>query len=181
MYSPTLTTGSIAGICKVAPRTVSKWFDSGILQGYRIPGSQDRRVTTESFIKFARQYGLPESAIDDCSLPLVLFLSRNEELIGSITKCLNEKVRLLAAGTTFEAGMVIARRKPDVVVMDDTFVSCRRLAEKLVFGIGSWKPRVIGITDQREFPSLFGQVSETFHVPFDVTLLARRIEKIMRI
>ena len=36
------TTGQVAKICKVAPRTVSKWFDSGRLRGYRIPGSQDR-------------------------------------------------------------------------------------------------------------------------------------------
>ena len=34
------TTGQVAKICKVAPRTVSKWFDSGRLKGYRIPGSQ---------------------------------------------------------------------------------------------------------------------------------------------
>ena len=34
------TTGQVAKICKVAPRTVSKWFDSGRLRGYRIPGSQ---------------------------------------------------------------------------------------------------------------------------------------------
>ena len=34
------TTGQVAKICKVAPRTVSKWFDSGRLKGYRIPGSR---------------------------------------------------------------------------------------------------------------------------------------------
>ena len=41
------TTGQVAKICKVAPRTVSKWFDSGRLKGYRIPGSQDRRIPRE--------------------------------------------------------------------------------------------------------------------------------------
>ena len=30
------TTGQVAKICKVAPRTVSKWFDSGRLRGYLI-------------------------------------------------------------------------------------------------------------------------------------------------
>jgi len=33
-----LTTGDVAKICHVAPRTVSKWFDNGQLRGYRIPG-----------------------------------------------------------------------------------------------------------------------------------------------
>ena len=46
------TTGQVAKICKVAPRTVSKWFDSGRLKGYRIPGSQDRRIPREYLIKF---------------------------------------------------------------------------------------------------------------------------------
>ena len=35
------TTGEVARICNVAPRTVSKWFDTGQLRGYRIPGSKD--------------------------------------------------------------------------------------------------------------------------------------------
>jgi len=35
------TTGQVAKICKVAPRTVSKWFDSGRFEGLsnsRFPG-----------------------------------------------------------------------------------------------------------------------------------------------
>lgn len=35
------TTGEVARICQVAPRTVSKWFDTGRLKGYRIAGSPD--------------------------------------------------------------------------------------------------------------------------------------------
>ena len=51
------TTGQVAKICKVAPRTVSKWFDSGRLKGYRIPGSQDRRIPREYLIKFLKEHG----------------------------------------------------------------------------------------------------------------------------
>src|SRR4051812_21210164 len=53
------TTGQVAKICKVAPRTVSKWFDSGRLRGYRIPGSQDRRIPREHLIKFLKEHGMP--------------------------------------------------------------------------------------------------------------------------
>ena len=52
------TTGQVAKICKVAPRTVSKWFDSGRLKGYRIPGSQDRRIPREYLIKFLKEHGI---------------------------------------------------------------------------------------------------------------------------
>ncbi len=50
-----LTTGEVAKICNVASRTVSKWFDSGQLRGYRIPGSKDRRIPVANLVKFADQ------------------------------------------------------------------------------------------------------------------------------
>ena len=53
------TTGQVAKICKVALRTVSKWFDSGRLRGYRIPGSQDRRIPREHLLRFLKEHGMP--------------------------------------------------------------------------------------------------------------------------
>lgn len=53
------TTGQVAKICKVVPRTVSKWIESGRLKHYRIPGSQDVRVEYERLKEFMAQHGLP--------------------------------------------------------------------------------------------------------------------------
>jgi len=55
------TTGEVAELCMVAPRTVTKWFDSGRLRGFRIPGSQDRRIPREHLERF-----LKENDMDDC-------------------------------------------------------------------------------------------------------------------
>jgi len=55
----TFTTGQVAKICQVAPRTVSKWFDSGRLKGYRLPGSQDRRIPRAYLLKFLKEHGFP--------------------------------------------------------------------------------------------------------------------------
>ena len=54
-----LTTGQVAKICNVAPRTVSKWFDSGQLRGYRIPGSKDRRIPLGQLVRFMRAHNIP--------------------------------------------------------------------------------------------------------------------------
>lgn len=54
-----LTTGEVARICNVAPRTVSKWFDSGQLKGYRIPGSRDRRIPVAALSRFMKQHNMP--------------------------------------------------------------------------------------------------------------------------
>lgn len=59
MTRKVFTTGEVAALCKVAPRTVAKWFDSGRLKGYRIPGSQDRRVPREQLVKFLGEHGMP--------------------------------------------------------------------------------------------------------------------------
>ena len=53
------TRDQVAEMCNVAPRTVSKWFDSGRLKGYRIPGSQDRRIPEESLVTFLKEHGMP--------------------------------------------------------------------------------------------------------------------------
>lgn len=50
----------IADLLNVAPRTVAKWIDDGLLAGYRLPGNKKpRRVTRENLVKFAKQNKLP--------------------------------------------------------------------------------------------------------------------------
>ena len=59
-----LTTGQVARICKVAPRTVSGWFDSGRLRGYRVPGTGDRRIPIECLRRFLVESGMPTAGVD---------------------------------------------------------------------------------------------------------------------
>ena len=68
------TTGQVAKICKVAPRTVSKWFDSGRLRGYRIPGSQDRRIPREHLIRFLKEHGMPLGELEDEAMGKLLLV-----------------------------------------------------------------------------------------------------------
>lgn len=61
------TTGEVAKICRVAPRTVSKWFDQGKLKGYRIPGSQDRRIPRAQLVRFLKDHDftIPDGLNDE--------------------------------------------------------------------------------------------------------------------
>jgi hypothetical protein len=54
-----LTTGDVAKVCNVALRTAQKWFDTGMLKGYRLPFSTDRRVRVEDLAKFMAEHGIP--------------------------------------------------------------------------------------------------------------------------
>ena len=77
------TTGQVAKICKVAPRTVSKWFDSGRLKGYRIPGSQDRRIPREYLIKFLKEHGMPLGDLEDEAMAKILIVAQKTSSLGT--------------------------------------------------------------------------------------------------
>jgi excisionase family DNA binding protein len=55
----------VAQICKVAPRTVGKWFDSGRLRGYRTPGNQNRRIPREDLVRFLKEHNMPLGELEE--------------------------------------------------------------------------------------------------------------------
>ena len=80
------TTGQVAKICKVAPRTVSKWFDSGRLKGYRIPGSQDRRIPREQLIRFLKEHGMPLGELEEEEWHKVLIIGAEKLFIDRMKR-----------------------------------------------------------------------------------------------
>jgi len=59
------TTGQVATICGASCRTVSNWIDSGKLKGYRIPGSQDRRIERLSLVAFLIENAMPTYGLEE--------------------------------------------------------------------------------------------------------------------
>ena len=114
------TTGQVAKICKVAPRTVSKWFDSGRLKGYRIPGSQDRRIPREYLIKFLKEHGMPLGDLEDEAMAKVLVVGQDQVLIENLKRHMpadgSYKIQVAASG--FEAGIQAESFHPDCIVVD---------------------------------------------------------------
>jgi excisionase family DNA binding protein len=66
---PILTTGEVAKLVRVSPRTVSKWCDGGLLGHYRIPGGLDRRIPRESLLDFLHKNGMPSGGPEGSSNP----------------------------------------------------------------------------------------------------------------
>ena len=114
-----LTTGEVAKICNVAPRTVSKWFDSGQLRGYRIPGSKDRRIPVAQLVRFMKAHGIPLNSLET-GRPRVLILDADEEFAGSLANALNKDDRfdVRTAASSFEAGIIAQATKPHVMLVD---------------------------------------------------------------
>jgi excisionase family DNA binding protein len=114
-----LTTGEVAKICNVAPRTVSKWFDSGALKGYRIPGSKDRRIPVSQLIRFMKAHGIPLDGIMS-GRTRVLIVDDEQEVVDVLQKVLSEQANyeVKTATTGFSAGLECERFKPHVLLLD---------------------------------------------------------------
>jgi excisionase family DNA binding protein len=115
-----LTTGQVAKICRVAPRTVSKWFDTGQLRGYRIPGSKDRRIPLAQLVRFMKAYGIPLDGLEIDNKPHVLLVDEESDLNELIGRTLNETGRfdVRVAASVFEAGAIASEFHPSIIVAD---------------------------------------------------------------
>jgi len=114
-----LTTGEVAKICNVASRTVSKWFDSGQLRGYRIPGSKDRRIPVTALRKFMKNHGIPMDGLMSGSTR-VLVVDQDDEVVNTLKQILAEQTNyeIRTASNAFAAGIECEKYRPHVVLLD---------------------------------------------------------------
>ena len=114
-----LTTGEVAKICNVAPRTVSKWFDSGQLRGYRIPGSKDRRIPMSSLIRFMKQHSIPLDGLQS-GATRVLIVDQGSDTLNVLVKVLTEQAgyEVQIANGGFAAGVACEKFRPHVLLCD---------------------------------------------------------------
>jgi len=114
-----LTTGEVAKICNVASRTVSKWFDSGQLRGYRIPGSKDRRIPVSNLVKFMKSHGIPMDGLMSGNTR-VMIVDADQDVVTQLQSILSEQTNLevRSAFSAFSAGLECERFRPHVVLLD---------------------------------------------------------------
>ena len=114
-----LTTGEVAKICNVAPHTVSKWFDSGALHGYRIPGSKDRRIPLNQLIRFMKHHGMPLNGLMTGSTR-ILIVDDERDIVEVLEKILEDeaKYEVEVAKGGFAAGVTAEKCRPHVILLD---------------------------------------------------------------
>src|SRR5947209_5916859 len=114
-----LTTGEVAKICNVAPRTVSKWFDSGALHGYRIPGSKDRRIPLNQLIRFMKHHGMPLNGLMT-GQTRILIVDDEQDIVEVLEKILEDeaKYEVEVSKGGFEAGVSAEKVRPHVILLD---------------------------------------------------------------
>jgi len=113
-----LTTGDVAKICNVAPRTVSKWFDNGQLKGYRIPGSKDRRIPVSELIRFMKVHNMPTAALPVGKIR-VLIADSNDKTASALADVLQSEgdYEVQTVQSNFGTGAVVQKFAPHVLLV----------------------------------------------------------------
>ena len=180
------TTGQVAKICNVAPRTVYKWFDSGKLRGYRIPGSQDRRIPREQLINFLRKYGMPLGELEEQGLHKILIIGAEKLFVDRLQEQLPEEdhFKYEIANSGFEAGIMAESFYPDSIIID---LAVGRTEGLHILGNLRRNPvdektLIIGLAQEDDPETevlLSNGFSEVFKKPFDTALVAERINTLV--
>lgn len=179
------TTGQVAKICKVAPRTVSKWFDSGRLKGYRIPGSQDRRIPRDHLIRFLKEHHMPLGDLEEENLHKILIIGGEKLFNERIQELLPEAddYKYEYAHSGFEAGILAESAHPDTIIIDLALgrSEALQIATNLRRNDAYESVLIVALAAEDEAdPDGLTQYgfNEVFKKPFDVALLAERIRSL---
>jgi two-component system, OmpR family, response regulator RpaA len=180
------TTGQVAKICQVAPRTVSKWFDSGKLRGYRIPGSQDRRIPREQLIRFLKENGMPLGGLEQEGWHKILIVGAETLFIDRLRELLpeDEDYKYEVAHSGFEAGTKASAFQPDSIIIDHAMGRSESLqiAQTLRRNDAYRETLIVALASEDE-PNPEGLseygYSDSFKKPFDIALLAERIRTLV--
>ena len=116
------TTGEAAEICNISQQTIIRCFDSGRLDGFRIPGSRFRRIPRENLIKFMKDNGIPLDNLNSekGGKVKVLIVDDDAEIIELMVDVLSRDGRfeVRTAGSGYDAGLQTEQFRPDVILLD---------------------------------------------------------------
>jgi len=73
------TTGEAARLCRLSQQSIIRAVDAGRLNGFRVPGSNHRRIARQDLAAFMRHNRIPTDLLDDG--PTRLTLEATTELV----------------------------------------------------------------------------------------------------
>jgi excisionase family DNA binding protein len=181
------TTGEAAEVCRVSQQTIIRCFDSGRLEGFRVPGSRFRRIPRQNLIKFMRENNIPVDNLES-GRKKVLIVDDDAEIVELISDILSRDGRfdLRTASSGYEAGMATQQFRPDLILLDYMLpdvngnVVCQTIRENPEFQ----NIRIIivsGVVKQDEIDQLLRSGADGFiRKPFDIAELTGKIAAVLQ-
>jgi excisionase family DNA binding protein len=176
------TTGEAAEICRVSQQTIIRCFDSGRLEGFRVPGSRFRRIPRDSLMKFMKTNAIPLEGLES-GKKKVLVVDDDAEIVDLLVDVLSRDGRfdVKTATSGYEAGIQTQRFRPDAILLDYMLpdvngnVVCHTIRKNPEFE--NIKIIIVsGVIKQEEIDQLLKSGAQDFvKKPFEINDLIKRI------
>lgn len=181
------TTGEAAKVCKVSQQTIIRCFDSGRLEGFRVPGSRFRRIPRQSLVKFMKANNIPLDSIES-GRKKILIVDDDAEIVELIADVLVRDGRFdtKTAGSGYEAGISTNQFRPDLILLDYMLpdvngnVVCQTIRGNPDFE--NIKIIIVsGVIKQDEIDQMLKSGAEDFiKKPFNIVELTRKITEVLQ-
>jgi len=188
MKNRVFTTGEVAAICGVSADTVSRWFDLGQIDGYRLGPGGDRRIPYESLRKFMLSHGIPLERLEEGE-QRVLVVDDDPYYLDIIPSVLarDGDYIVMTASTGFDAGVMVVEHNPQVVILDIHLsdMDGRMVCERVKARAETRNTRILGISgfiEEDEIRELSDYGFDDFlRKPFKIDELSERVSRLFEI
>lgn len=179
------TTGEAAEVCKVSQQTIIRCFDSGRLNGFRVPGSRFRRIPRGELIRFMRTNEIPIDVLGD-DRRRVLVVDDDPQILAIVQETLkNERFEVKTASNGYDAGILTEQFRPDLILLDymlpdiNGSVVCERIRSNPEYA-GTRIVFVSGVADESEIQRLLARGADAFvRKPFRPDDLLRTVTQLL--
>lgn len=181
------TTGEAAEVCRLSQQTIIRCFDSGQLQGFRVPGSKFRRIPRDLLLKFMKANNIPLDGLESDKIR-VLVVDDEREIIELFVDVLQADGRfeVATASTGYDAGVMTQQFSPDVVVLDYMLngingdVVCKTIRENT--SLSHIKILIIsGVANPAEVEKLMTAGADGFiKKPFNIETVMKKVVELAR-
>jgi excisionase family DNA binding protein len=186
MKNRVFTTGEVAQICGVSADTVSRWFDLGQIEGYRLGPGGDRRIPYEGLRKFMLSHGIPLERLDEGEQRILVvdddpyYLDIIPSVLSKSTEC-----QVMTASTGFDAGAMVVEYNPQLVILDIQLsdMDGRMVSERIKSREETQNTRILGISgfiDDEEARQLSSYGFDDFlKKPFQIDDLTAKVKRLL--
>ena len=184
--SRVFTSGEVAQICGVSPDTVSRWFDMGQIEGYRLGPGGDRRIPFDSLRQFMLNHGIPLDRLEEGERR-ILVVDDDPYYLDIIPAALTKSTdyQVFVASTGFDCGALVAEHNPHLIILDIHLsdMDGRMVCERVKSRPETRNTRILAISgyiddDEAKMLTDYG-FDDYMKKPFSLSELGGRVEKML--
>ncbi|MCP3902694.1 MAG: response regulator [Planctomycetes bacterium] len=182
------TTGEAAEVCNVSQQTIIRCFDSGRLQGFRVPGSRFRRIPRAELLRFMKTNEIPTDALESLT-KRILVVDDDEKIIELFRDMFgpDDRFELKTAGTGYDAGLLTEKFRPHLVLLDFMLpdINGNLVCDRIKSNADTSDTKVVivsGVVNQEDIDELMAKGADAFvKKPFDVRELMQQVEDLLEV